>query len=170
LLHTDPWTDDRLRAINPLSKVPTLELDDGSILFESALICDYLDAQSGKRRLIPDQGALRWRTLLLQGLADGAMTAMGRLFSDERKSPEQRSKVMLARFVAARDAALDMLEQEPLRDEPMIGEIAVASFLGYLDFRWSDRDWRSGRPELTRWFGRFCARPSMMNTGHYLPD
>ncbi len=53
LVRVDPWSDDRLRAINPLAKVPTLALDDGGILFESAVICDYLDAQAPRRRLFP---------------------------------------------------------------------------------------------------------------------
>jgi glutathione S-transferase len=169
LVRVDPWTDQRLRAINPLSKVPTLVLEDGTVLFESAVICDYLDALGG-RRLHPADGAERWRTLLLQGLADGAMTAMGRLFADERKSAGQPGDAMQARFHAARDASLDRLEGTALRSDPLIGEIAVAALLGYLDFRWRDRDWRSGRPALARWFERFEARPSMTRTRHEAPE
>ncbi|MET0307525.1 MAG: glutathione S-transferase [Sphingomonas sp.] len=170
LVETDPWTDARLRAINPLSKVPTLELDDGTVLFESAIICDYLDAQQAEPRLFPAKGPARWQTLLLQGLADGAMTAVGRLFAEERKPVAERSARMLARFRSARDAALDTLEREHLRDDPLIGEIAVAALLGYLDFRWSDRDWRSDRPGLADWFGRFEMRASVMDTRHRLPE
>lgn len=165
LVRVDPWREGRLRALNPLSKVPTLVLPNGTVLFESAVICDYLDTLAG-RRLHPQEGPKRWRTLLLQALADGAMTAMGRLFADERKSPGQPPSGMQERFCAAREAALDQLEGETLRAEPLIGEIAVAALLGYLDFRWPDRDWRSARPMLTRWFERFDRRPAMENTRH----
>jgi glutathione S-transferase len=166
LIRVDPWSDGRLRAINPLAKVPTLVLDDGSVLFESAVICDYLDAMAPQRRLFPPDGPDRWQTLLMHGLADGAMISAGRLFADERRPPDQRSDAMLIRFAQARDATLDSLERATLRDEPMIGEIAVAALLGYLDFRWPDRDWRDGRPDLSGWFDRFDRRPSMTTTRH----
>jgi glutathione S-transferase len=169
LVQVDPWRDGHLRAINPLSKVPTLALPGGTVLFESAVICDYLDTLGG-RRLHPGEGPERWRTLLLQALADGAMTAMGRLFADERKSLGQPPSEMQERFHIAREATLDRLEGEPLLAEPLIGEIAVAALVGYLDFRWPDRDWRSGRPRLTQWFGRFDQRPSMTSTRHTLPS
>ncbi len=167
LVETDPWTNHRLRLINPLAKVPTLVLDDGDVLFESAVICDYLDA--AERRLFPADGATRWQTLMLQGLADGAMAAVGRLFAEERKPASERSDAMLARFSVARDATLDRLDREMLQYEPLIGEIAVAALIGYLDFRWPDRDWRGGRPTLARWFERFRERPSMTSTRHRLP-
>jgi glutathione S-transferase len=168
LIRVDPWADGGLRAINPLAKVPTLVLDDGGILFESAVICDYLDAMAPQRRLFPADGPDRWQALLLHGLADGALTSAGRLFADERRMPDERSDAMLVRFAQARDATLDSLERTMLRDEPTIGEIAVAALLGYLDFRWPDRDWRDGRRNLSGWFDRFDRRPSMTTTRHAL--
>ncbi|MCL2655918.1 MAG: glutathione S-transferase N-terminal domain-containing protein [Betaproteobacteria bacterium] len=170
LVEVDPWTDRSLRTMNPLSKVPTLVADDGTVLFESTVICDYLDAQGTRRRLFPADGPFRWKTLRLQGLADGAMTAAGRLFADERRPANERSETMLTRFAEARDAVLDKLEQEDLREEPLIGEIAVAAFLGYLDFRWNNRDWRRYRPRLAAWFAHFSTRPSMIGTHHALPN
>jgi len=162
----DPWMDTRLRAMNPLGKVPTLELQDGNILFESSVICDYLNSLSQKSFLILDHNGDRCRTLLVQGLADGAMTAVGRLFADERRSVAERSEAMMHRFEEARDAALDWLEREPLKSEPRIGEIATAAYLGYLDFRWPERDWRTIHPRLAAWFAAFSERPSMQET-HY---
>jgi glutathione S-transferase len=94
------------------------------------------------------------------------MIAMGRLFAEERKSPGQPPSEMQERFCAAREATLNRLEGEPLRTEPLIGEVAVAALLGYLNFRWPDRDWRSGRPTLARWFEHFDQRPSMVSTRH----
>lgn len=167
LVRVDPWTDPRLRALNPLAKVPTLVRDDGGVLFESAVICEWLDSLGDRPRLFPPSGPDRWRALLIQGLADGAMTAAGRLFAAERSPAAERSDRMMARFAEARDAVLDRLEREELEDRPGIGEIAAASLLGYLDFRWPDRDWRGPRPRLAAWFRHFGARASMIGSVHH---
>lgn len=169
LIPVDPWSDERLRRLNPLAKVPTLVLGDGSVLCESALICEFLDATMGQHRLLAQDGPQRWRALLLQGLADGALTAVGRLFADERRAPHERAAQMLVRFAEAREAVLERLEQEALSPQPGLGEIAVAALLGYLDFRWPRRDWRAGRPNLSGWFDGFERRQSMVDTAHRLP-
>jgi glutathione S-transferase len=166
LVRVDPWTDDRLRERNPLSKVPTLVLDDGTALPESSLICEWLDHLSDERKLCPVQGPDRWRALRLQGIADGAATAVGRLFADEHRPETERSEAMMVRFAAARDSVLDALEHEDLDGEPRIGEVAVLALLGYLDFRWPERDWRSGRPRLANWAKLMFKRPSMASTVH----
>lgn len=167
LRRVDPWTDAGLRALNPLAKVPTLVTDEGGVLYESAVICDWLDSLGPIRRLIPAEGAARWRALLLQGLADGACTAAGRLFADERRPAGQQVPAMIARFHEARDAALDRLEITALADEAWtIGEIAVAALLGYLDFRWPERDWRAHRPSLAAWWLAMRGRPSLIETAH----
>jgi glutathione S-transferase len=168
LVRVDPWTDGRLRKLNPLAKVPTLVLDEGTALPESTLICEWLDRQSAARKLFPSQGPERWRALRLQGIADGAMTAVGRLFADERRSERARTETMLQRFAAARDAVLDALEHEDLNAELQIGEIAIAALLGYLDFRWPDREWRSTRPRLAAWAQQTSERPSIVSTMHSL--
>jgi len=166
LVRVDPWTDDRLRRLNPLCKVPTLVLDDGAVLFESAIICEWLDTLGATRRLIPAHGAERWQALRLQGVADGAMTAAGRLFADERRPADERAEPVMARLAAARDAALDWLERQPLRIDLEIGEVAVAACLGYLDFRWPDRCWRETRPRLSSWMAAIDSRPSIAATRH----
>jgi glutathione S-transferase len=166
LVEANPWTDARLRSINPLAKVPTLVLDDGEAIWESGLIAEQLAEPTGRRDLFPASGEPRRRALLLQALADGASTAAGRLYADERRPADQRSEAMLARFRDALEATLDRLEATPLLDPPTIGEISVAVFLGYLDFRWPERDWRAKRPRLAGWFAAFAARPSMTETAH----
>ena len=166
LVRVDPWTDNRLRARNPLAKVPTLVVDGSEIFFESGVICDFLDSLKDQRQLFPPAGTARWKALRLQGAADGAMTAMGRLFADERRPANERSEAMMRRFVEAREATLDWLEQADFAPNPTIGEISVAALLGYLEFRWPERNWRIGRPRLADWFDAFRMRPSMQTTAH----
>jgi glutathione S-transferase len=166
LVRIDPWTDDRLRRLNPLCKVPTVVLDDGAVLFESAIICEWLDTLGAGRRLIPDHGVQRWQALGLQGVADGAMAAAGRLFADERRPADERAEPVMARLAAARDAALDWLERQPLQIDLGIGDVAVAACLGYLDFRWPDRCWRQTRPRLSAWMEAISSRPSIAATRH----
>jgi len=167
LIPVNPWTDARLRALNPLSKVPTLVLDQGDVLFESSVICEYLDALDDSPRLHPASGFERWRALRLQGLADGAATAAGRLFADEQRVAQERSETVMLRLGVAMEACLDALEQEAVfSGRVTIGDIAVAAFLHYLDFRWPDRDWRRGRPALAGGCARFAERPSMVSTSY----
>jgi glutathione S-transferase len=166
LVETDPWSDPRLRGLNPLAKVPVLLLEDGEVIWESGLIVEWLAAFADRPDIVPPTGARRGRALSLQALADGACTAAGRLFADERRRPDERCEALLLRFETALEASLDHLEDMPLFDGPAIGEISVAVLLAYLDFRWPGRDWRGPRPELARWFERFSARPSMAATAY----
>ncbi|WP_437730087.1 glutathione S-transferase family protein [Sorangium sp. So ce1335] len=169
LVETDPWTDPRLRAVNPLAKVPTLILEEGEILYESSAICDHLDERAGGGRLFPRSGRERRRALRLQGLTDGATTAAGRLFAAERRAA-QHPDPMAPRLEQAIAASLDALETEPLSTELFtIGEIGVACLLGYLDFRWPERNWRIGRPTLAAWWTATAARASLIDTAHRLP-
>ncbi|WP_437715634.1 glutathione S-transferase N-terminal domain-containing protein [Sorangium sp. So ce448] len=171
LVLVNPWSDAELRSLNPLAKVPTLVRDDGQVLFESALICEYLDhlAAGG---LYPAPGEARWSALLRQGIADGVNAAAGRLFADEHRSSNERSNGVMQRQAAAIEAGLDRLERdagtlsEGLAD---IGAVSVACALGYLDFRWPDRAWRSGRNGLARWFAVVGQRSSMVATQHRSP-
>lgn len=169
LVVVNPWSDAELRSLNPLAKVPTLVRDDGQVLFESALICEYLDHLAGGG-LYPARGEARWSALLRQGIADGINAAAGRLFADEHRPPNERSSSVMQRQAAAIEAGLDSLERDAgalstaLAD---IGAISVACALGYLDFRWPDRAWRSGRGTLARWFEVVGQRPSMLATQHH---
>ncbi|WP_437304396.1 glutathione S-transferase N-terminal domain-containing protein [Sorangium sp. So ce388] len=171
LVLVNPWSDAELRSLNPLAKVPTLVRDDGQVLFESALICEYLDhvAAGG---LYPAPGEARWSALLRQGIADGISAAAGRLFADEHRPDNERSGSVMQRQAAAIEAGLDRLERDAdtlSRELADIGAVSVACALGYLDFRWPDRAWRDGRIELARWFDVAGQRRSMVGTQHHLP-
>lgn len=154
----NPWTDERLRRDNPLAKVPTVILDDGTALYDSRVICQYLDGLSGGR-LIP---APRWPALLLEAIADGIGDAAVRAVMEKRRDEGERHLDVIDRQFTAVNAALDRLEGETFEGFHL-GEIAVASHLGYLDFR-SVLDWRAGRPKLAAWFDAAARRDSMVAT------
>lgn len=171
LVPINPWADAALRGHNPLAKVPTLLRDDGEALFESSVICEYLDhvAAGG---LFPAPGEARWGALLRQGVADGISTAAGRLYADERRPATERSEGVMQRQAAAIEAGLDRLEHGARELSPEladIGAIAAACALEYLDFRWPERNWRSGRDGLARWLAGVSRRASMLTTQHHLP-
>lgn len=151
---------DSLRQQNPLGKLPTLVLADGSTLFDSRVIVEYFDHLAGGGRIIPAEPAARFAALKLQAVGDGILDAgvlrrLETLFRDEG----ERSKRWLDYQIGKTVRALDLLEAAPPSSSGIqVGEIAVACGLSFLDFRFGD-DWRAGRPRLDDWyreFGRRC--------------
>lgn len=167
---TDPWSKDTdLPASNPLNKVPTLMTEEGEALFDSPVICEYLDSLSkGAGPLLPPPGPARWQALRQQALADGICDAAILRRLDSQRPTEQQSEGWQNRQRDAVTRACDLLESEAaagaLGAAPTIGTLAVACALGYLDFRWSHEDWRQGRAALTRWNNAFAKRPSIADT------
>jgi glutathione S-transferase len=151
---------------NPLSKIPTLVLDDGSALFDSRVICEYFDALHEGPKLFPD-GAARWDALRRHSLGDGLMDSLI-LWRQERLKPEDRQTApWLTTFSDKVAMTLAQLEAEADRFGTLpfdIGHIALGCALGYMDTRFSDLDWRRGRPRLTTWHRAFEARPSSLAT------
>ncbi len=154
-------------ADNPLGKLPTLIADDGMILFDSRVIAEHLDALAGGGRLIPAAGPARWQALTEQALADGMLDAA----LLERYETTLRPPALL--WPEWRDGqhdkvvkALDRMEQTApgFAVRVDIGTIATACALAYLDFRFPDLGWRTGRPQLAAWFAAFAERPSMAAT------
>jgi glutathione S-transferase len=152
-------------ALNPLGKIPALERDDGPALYDSRVICRYLDdrAQAG---LYP--AARLWDVLTLESTADGILDAAVLVVYESRVRPEQNR---FAPWVEGQwskiDRALNALEQRWLSHlhGPLdMGQIAVGAALGYLDFRHGERGWRNGRPGLAAWDAVFAERPSMVAT------
>jgi len=164
---TNPWAPDAsLLADNPLSKVPTLILEDGTVLYDSPVICEYLDNLNTGQKLIPAAGMERWMALRLQALGDGILDAAVMRFL-ERKRPEvQQSSDWDATQFSAIQRALVYLENN-LDDwvkELTIGQITLGCALGYLDFRFSSDDWRDNQPLLAKWYSSFAERTSMQIT------
>jgi glutathione S-transferase len=164
----DGWTEPgHLTGDNPLSMVPTLVLDDGSPLYDSTVICDYLDRLHDGPRMIPEDGESRWRVLREQALADGMIDCAILVMMEEMKRPADRRWdwwLDLKRRAILR--ALDHLEAQAggLAGRLDLGVIAIAAALGYLDLRGGAGPWRDGRSGLAAWFEAFSARPSMLAT------
>ncbi|KRE02461.1 glutathione S-transferase [Bosea sp. Root670] len=162
---TDPA--EALRRQNPLGKIPTLVLEDGTTLFDSRVIVDYLDHLSGGR-LIPG-GEARFAQLRLQALADGICDAALLKVYEGRFRPEEGRN---ANWVAHQDGkvarGLEALEAAPpvFADRPRIGEIALACALGYLDLRFEGK-WRADHPKLVAWLDDFAARVPAFETTRF---
>ena len=150
---------DSIRHQNPLGKIPALIIEDGTVLFVSRVILEYLDHLAGDGRIIPREPAARFAALRLQALADGILDASilqvyeGRWRPAERHEPRwldhQSGKV--ARALAALEAA------PPARTPtPDVGQIALACALGYRDFRFAGR-WRQDHSRLVAWLDGFAA-------------
>ena len=166
ILVTKPFEDDSVRDVNPLAKVPCMLTDDGKPMHDSRVICEYLDSLAGAG-LFPAPGEARWRALTIQSLADGMGDAAVRTTQERRRAGGDQHADVIERQLKAINAALDTFEQRGLpADSFQIGEIAVSSQLGYLDFR-SVVDWRAGRPRLADWYERTSRRDSMVATEPY---
>jgi glutathione S-transferase len=153
---TDP--SDTLRRQNPLGKIPALVLDDGTVLFDSRVIVDYLDHLAGGGRIIP-AGPERFAVLRRQALADGLMdAALLQVYEVRLREEPHRSAAWVENQRGKVERALAELEAAPppLGDPPDIGAIAVACALGYLDLRFEGR-WRANHPKLVEWLDRFAA-------------
>lgn len=157
----DPESD--LPGDNPLGKVPTLITDDGDRLFDSPVICEYLDGLHDGDRLYPSLGAARWTALRLQALGDGILDAAVLCMLEGRREPGERSAAFVAHQKGKIERALDALESEAagLGGRLTIGAVTAGCALGHLDFRRAEDRWREGRPALAAWYEAFSRRPSM---------
>ena len=153
-------------AQNPLGKIPALERSDGPALYDSRVICRYLDSLSGKG-LYPAEPVL-WDTLTVEATGDGITDAAILMVYEARVRPEDKRYAPWVEGQWAKiDRALDALESrwmDHLTGPMDMGQISVACALGYLDFRHGPRGWRQGRPDLAAWYDGFANRPSMQAT------
>jgi glutathione S-transferase len=158
--------DRALVARNPLGKVPTLVLDDGAVLYDSRVICDYLNSL-GDGSLLPAHGPSRWSVYRDQALADGMMEAAILVRYETFARPEPlRWKGWIDGQMDKVICGLTELEQsvDSLGQRVDVGSIAIGCALGYLDFRYASLAWRRSYPSLNSWFSRFDARESMVGT------
>jgi glutathione S-transferase len=150
---------------NPLSKIPTLVLDDGRVLYDSPVICEYLDGVGDAPKLFPAEPAARFEALRRQALGDGFLDMLVTLRNErERAHP---SDVHMTSTAVRTAAVLQSLEREAeaLGAAPFgVGHIAIGCALSYLDFRFAEDNWRKDHPRIARWHATFTARPSVQAT------
>jgi glutathione S-transferase len=159
--------NETLARDNPLVKIPALVTDSGETLFDSRVICEYLDTLHTGRKFFPASGPQRFTALRRQSLTDGILDAAVLCRYETAVRPEtlrwkdwiegQKRKVFGGLAVLEADAGA-------WGDEFTIGQVGAACVLGYLDFRFADWDWRGGHPQLKGWFERVSARPSVAAT------
>jgi glutathione S-transferase len=155
--------DAALCADNPLGKIPCLITDDGVALYDSRVICAYLDSLHDGPRMIPE-GAARWTALRREALGDGILdAAINARYETFLRPQERRWDSWVDNQKQKVSRGLDVLEAEDLAGVD-IGTITIGCALGYLDFRYGDEDWRGSRPRLAAWYEGFARRPSMAAT------
>jgi glutathione S-transferase len=159
-------TDPALLPVNPLAKVPSLVTDDGVSLYDSPVICEYLDSIGDAPKLFPPAGPARWKALRQQALGDGILDA-----SQPRRRevalPQDQGRIDYITMQQGKvSRSLDVLEAEAdsLGALQTIGEITIACALGYLDFRFPHEPWRPGHPKLEAWYAKVVALPPMAET------
>ena len=156
-------TDPDLGRNNPLQKVPAMEMDDGSSLYDSRVICEYLDSQAGGK-FFPPAGPARWTALRRQALADGMMDAAVLRMMESKKPENLRSADWDKRQKLKVTQGLAALEADHLGPQLDIGTLSVAIVLDYLDFRFKAEDWRPAHPKLAAWHKNFSERASLKKT------
>ena len=164
---TFPWdakTD--LPKDNPLGKIPALLTPDGA-LYDSPVICEYLDSLHAGAKLFPPAGPARWTALRRQALADGMLDAGVQHLLESRKPAAQQLNSWTERQHGVVRRGFDALEREAASfgGTVDIGTITIGCAIGWLEFRnILGQDWRAGRPALARWYEGFAKRPSMLQT------
>ena len=144
--------NDTVRRQNPLGKIPVLVLDDGSTLFDSRVILEYLDHRAGGGKIIPREPTARFAALRLQALADGMTDAQILVVYEGRLRPPEKHEPKWVDYQAdkiVRGLAVLEAEPPPLDPIPNVGQIALACLLGHRDLRFTG-DWRAGHPEAGR--------------------
>lgn len=163
--------NDEVSRENPLVKVPSLTTDDGLVLYDSPVICEYLDTLHDGPKLFPPSGQARWIALRQQALGDGVLEAaiLGR-YEMVRPEQYQWQEWIDAQLRKVR-GALAALESEveagtlaAVDAAPTIGQITIGCALGYLDFRYQSEQWGLRWRRLATWYGAFAQRKSMQLT------
>lgn len=158
------------RDLNPLNKIPCLILDNGIGLFDSFAICDYFDRNGTGPMLIPASGADRDRILRLhaigQGMTDAALNLRSQVMRDAKLDTPLPKDWYIDRQWSAIQKSCTLLDAEidTLQGDVNLGQISVATALGYLDLRFPGTAWRHHGPALGTWYEEFIQRPSMQAT------
>lgn len=160
-----------IHDFNPLGKVPCLVMEDGEAVFDSRVICEYVDTLSPVGKLIPASGRERLEVRCWEALADGILEAAVAIrIEGFQRTPEQRSDSWIARQQCKIDAALDAMAKGLASktwcagNHYTLADIAVGCALGYIEFRMPELAWRDAHPDLARHFDKLSQRPSFVDT------
>jgi glutathione S-transferase len=160
--------DSDVLAFNPIGRVPTLELDDGTILTESKLILDYIDAFNPGPKLLPRDGADGWRTLAEMGQASGLLDGIVTWLRFSALPEPQQASAVIARETTRVNRAADALEIAVARGaytgSMNAAQIVLGTALGLVEPRLPVWKWRQGRVRLSAWYDMIAARPSFQST------
>ena len=151
---------DSLRKQNPLGKIPALIIEDGSVIYDSPVILEYLDQRAGGGKIFPKDPNARIKALTLQALCDGVLDAGILLVYEGRwRPPEMAVQKWLDHQRGKVERAMAVLEASPpsLDATPNVGQITLACVLGYGDLRFEGK-WRAGHPRLVKWLDAFAAK------------
>ena len=161
----------KIQEVNPLGKVPCLEMEDGSVLYDSRVIVEYLDTLTPVGKLIPPSGRERSEIKCWEALADGVLDAAILARLEETKRPaKQQSPEWIRHQLGKVDAGLETMSTD-LGDLPYcngnqytLADIAVGSCLGWLTFRYPHIDWRGAYPNLAKLYDKLSERVSFKDT------
>jgi len=167
----NPWKPDaKTPAFNPLGKVPVLVLDDGTTLFDSRVIAEFLDSASPIARLLPAESRERIEVRRWEALADGVLDAGVLARLENQRESKTKNAAWIDRQMGKVRAGLAAMD-EGLGDKLWctgnsytLADIAVGACLGWLDFRYPKLDWKKERPNLARLFAKLSERPSFTDT------
>ncbi|MBA3582502.1 MAG: glutathione S-transferase N-terminal domain-containing protein [Gammaproteobacteria bacterium] len=154
-LLTNPWDESTdLSRDNPLGKIPVLILEDRSSLYDSRVICEYLDSLHQEHKWFPQDATARWSALRYQALGDGIADAAVQCVIENRRPLSQQSPQWRDRQLAAMQRAIQTIELqcEELQNAQHIGALAIVCALGYWDFRLPEIDWRGQAPQLAQYY------------------
>lgn len=156
-------------AHNPLNKLPTLVMDDGSALYDSRVIAEFFDETGKGEKLLPAMGAPRRLVQRQTALGIGLLDLLVGWLAEYRKPEAERDTALAEAMMKKLNATLDVLEEEATgiaRREFDMAHAAIGAALGYLEFRYSGINWRHDRMALATWYEAISARPSFQATAH----
>lgn len=163
----NPFADvTELLKVNPLGKIPTLVCDDGQAIYDSPVICEYLDTLGRGDRLLPDRGAERWEVLRRQALADGIIDLSYNIVMERRRAQAEQSPACIDDWLKQIDRAMDQVEVECDRTGASfdLGQLVLICALEYLDFRIKDYDWRQAHPRTAQWLAAHAPDENIVAT------
>ncbi|MHC8508407.1 MAG: glutathione S-transferase N-terminal domain-containing protein [Rhodospirillales bacterium] len=172
---TAPWAPDTdLPAVNPTGKVPALQADNGAWLFDSWVICEYLDGRHTGPKLTPESGDARVMVLRGHAMANAATDAGVLRLLEGRRAENERSSGWMERQTVAMGRILDAMDGEAdsgvLKGDLNMAQIAAGCALGWFDFRFTDDNWRGTRPALAEFYDGLSNRPSFLQTAPKEPS